>query len=49
LHDAVRTRIGELRDVGGDLNQQVQRLREKVLFLFADVDDPAPRSPSLSH
>jgi hypothetical protein len=49
LHDAVRTRIGELRDVGGDLNQQVQRLREKVLSLFADVDDPAPRSPSLSH
>jgi hypothetical protein len=49
LHDAVRTRIGELRDVGGDLNEQVQRLREKVLSLFADVDDPAPRSPSLSH
>jgi hypothetical protein len=49
LHDAVRTRIGELRDVGGDLNQQVQRLREKVLSLFADVEDPASRSPILSH
>ncbi|MGH4009448.1 MAG: hypothetical protein ACRDTH_15075 [Pseudonocardiaceae bacterium] len=49
LHDAVRTRIGELRDVGGDLNQQVQRLREKVLSLFADVEDPAPRSPIPSH
>ena len=49
LHDAVRTRIGELRDVGGDVNQQVQRLREKVLSLFADVEDPAPRSPIPSH
>ncbi|MCA1702111.1 MAG: hypothetical protein LC808_02115 [Actinobacteria bacterium] len=45
LQEAVRIRIGELRDVGGDLNQQVQRLREKVLSLFAEVEDPAPRSP----
>jgi hypothetical protein len=43
LQEAVRIRIGELRDVGGDLNLQVQR--EKVLSLFADADDPAPRSP----
>jgi hypothetical protein len=49
LQEAVRIRIGELRDVGGDLNQQVQRLREKVLFLFAHVEDPAPRSPIPSH
>jgi hypothetical protein len=49
LHDAVRARIGELRDVGGDLNLQVRRLREKVLSLFADVEDSAPRSPSLFH
>jgi hypothetical protein len=45
LRDAVRLRIGELRDVGGDLNLQVRRLREKVLALFVDVEDPAPRSP----
>jgi hypothetical protein len=49
LHDAVRIHIGELRDVGGDLNQQVQRLREQVLSLFADIDDSAPRSPIPSH
>jgi hypothetical protein len=49
LRDAVRTRIGELRDVGGDLDQQVQRLRGKVLSLFADVEDPASRSPIPSH
>jgi hypothetical protein len=49
LHDAVRTRIGELRDVGGDVNEQVRRLREKVLSLFADVEDPVPRSPIPSH
>jgi hypothetical protein len=49
LQEAVRIRIGELRDVGGDLNQQVGRLREKVLFLFADVEDPAPRLPIPSH
>lgn len=45
LQDAVHARIGELRDVGGDLNHQTQRLREKVLRLFTDVDEPAPRSP----
>jgi hypothetical protein len=45
LHDAVCARIGELRDIGGDLNHQVQRLREKVLRLFTDVDEPAPRAP----
>jgi hypothetical protein len=45
LHDAVHTRIGELRDIGGDVNHQTQRLREKVLRLFTDVDEPAPRSP----
>jgi hypothetical protein len=49
LQEAVRIRIGELRDVGGDLNQQVQRLREKVLSLFAHVEDPAPQSPIPSH
>jgi hypothetical protein len=49
LQEAVRIRIGELRDVGGDLNQQVQRLREKVLSFFAHVEDPAPRSPIPSH
>ena len=45
LQDAVHARIGELRDVGGDLNHQTQRLREKVLRLFTDVDEPASRSP----
>jgi hypothetical protein len=45
LHDAVRARIGELRDIGGDVNHQTQRLREKVLRLFTDVDEPALRSP----
>ena len=45
LQDAVFARIGELRDVGGDLNHQTQRLREKVLRLFTDVDEPASRSP----
>ena len=45
LHDAVHTRIGELRDIGGDVNHQTQRLREKVLRLFTDVDEPAPRLP----
>jgi len=45
LQDAVCARIGELRDIGGDLNHQVQRLREKVLRLFTDVDEPAPRAP----
>jgi len=49
LQEAVRIRIGELRDVGGDLNQQVQRLREKVLSLFAHIEDPASRSPIPSH
>lgn len=49
LQEAVRIRIGELRDVGGDLNQQVRRLREKVLSLFAHVEDTAPRSPIPSH
>lgn len=45
LQDAVHARIGELRDVGGDLIDQVQRLREKVLRLFTDVDEPASRLP----
>ncbi len=45
LRDAVHARIGELRDVGGDLIYQVQRLREKVLRLFTDVEEPAPRLP----
>lgn len=45
LQDAVHARIGELRDVGGDLISQVQRLREKVLRLFTDADEPAPRLP----
>jgi hypothetical protein len=45
LQEAVRLRIGELRDVSGDLNQQVRRLREKVVALFADVEDPAAQSP----
>lgn len=45
LQDAVHARIGELRDVGGDLNHQTQRLREKVWRLFTDVDEPASRSP----
>jgi hypothetical protein len=49
LQEAVRIRIGELRDVGGDLNLQVRRLREKVLSLFAHVEDSAPRSPVPSH
>jgi hypothetical protein len=49
LHDAVHTRIGELRDIGGDVNHQTQRLREKVLRLFTDVDEPAPRSPIPTH
>lgn len=45
LHDAVCARIGELQDIGGDLNHQMQRLREKILHLFTDVEEPAPRSP----
>ncbi|MGH3974924.1 MAG: hypothetical protein ACRDS9_16590 [Pseudonocardiaceae bacterium] len=45
LQDAVHARIGELRDVGGDLIDQVQRLREKVLRLFTDVDETASRLP----
>lgn len=49
LQDAVQTRIGELRDVGGDLISQVQRLREKVLRLFTDVEEPAPRLPVPHH
>jgi hypothetical protein len=49
LHDAVHTRIGELRDIGGDVNHQTQRLREKVLRLFTDVDEPALRSPIPTH
>jgi hypothetical protein len=49
LHDAVHARIGELREVGSDLNHQMQGLREKVLRLFTDVDDPAPQSPVLTH
>jgi hypothetical protein len=44
LHDAVHARIGELRDVGGDLHGQVQWLREKVLRLFADVGPRDRRS-----
>jgi hypothetical protein len=48
LHDAVHARIGELREVGGDLNHQTQGLREKVLRLFIDVEEPAPRSPILT-
>jgi hypothetical protein len=49
LQDAVHARIGELRDIGGDVNHQTQRLREKVLRLFTDVDEPAPRSPIPTH
>jgi hypothetical protein len=49
LHDAVHARIGELRDIGGDVNHQMQGLREKVLRLFTGVDDPAPQSPVLTH
>lgn len=45
LQDAVHARIGELRDVGSDLIDQVQHLREKVLRLFTDVDEPASRLP----
>ena len=45
LQDAVHARIGELRDVGGDLIDQVQRLRGKVLRLFTDVDEPASQLP----
>ena len=49
LHDAVHARIGELRDIGCDLNHHTQRLREKVLRLFTDVDEPASRSPIPTH
>jgi hypothetical protein len=49
LHDAVHARIGELRDISGDVNHQTQRLREKVLRLFTDVEEPAPRSPLPTH
>lgn len=49
LQDAVQARIGELRDVGGDLNHQVLRLREKVLRLFTDVDESASRFPVLTN
>jgi hypothetical protein len=49
LQDAVHARIGELRDVGGDLIFQVQRLRDKVLRLFTDLDEPAPRLPVSYH
>jgi hypothetical protein len=49
LHDAVHARIGELREVGGDLNHQMQGLREKVLRLFTGIEEPAPPSPVLTH
>jgi hypothetical protein len=49
LQDAVHARIGELRDIGGDVNHQMQRLRGKVLLLFTDVEEPAPRSPIPTH
>jgi hypothetical protein len=49
LHDTVHARIGELREVGGDLNHQTQGLREKVLRLFTSVEEPAPPSPVLTH
>jgi hypothetical protein len=49
LHDAVHARIGELREVGGDLHHQMQGLREKVLRLFTGVEEPAPSSPVLTH
>jgi hypothetical protein len=49
LQDAVHARIGELRDIGGDVNHQAQRLREKVLHLFTDVEEPTPRSPIPTH
>jgi hypothetical protein len=49
LHDAVHARIGELRDLGGDLNHQMRGLREKVLRLFTGVEEPAPPSPVLTH
>jgi hypothetical protein len=48
LHEAVHARIGELREVGGDLNHQLQGLREKVLRLFTGVEEPAPPSPVLT-
>jgi hypothetical protein len=49
LHDAVHARIGELREVGGDLHHQMQGLREKVLRLFTGAEEPAPPSPVLTH
>ncbi len=49
LQDAVHSRIGELRDVGGDLIFQVQRLRDKVLRLFTDLNESAPLLPVPHH
>lgn len=49
LDDALRGRIGELRELGDDLSGQLQTLRYKVTQLFDDAADrasvtPAPRS-----
>ena len=41
LDEALHDRIGELRELGGDIASQIQILREKVARLFDDAADPA--------
>ncbi|MET9340303.1 hypothetical protein [Nonomuraea sp. NPDC003804] len=46
LEQALRDRIGELREINTDLHQQIDTLRDKVMQLFNDANDAASLAPT---
>ncbi|SNT61944.1 hypothetical protein SAMN05216276_108625 [Streptosporangium subroseum] len=46
LEQALRERIGELREINTDLSQQMDLLDDKVMRLFNDADEPAALTPT---
>ncbi|MEU8104490.1 hypothetical protein AB0C18_12300 [Nonomuraea muscovyensis] len=45
LEQTLRDRIGELREINTDLDQQLAILRDKIIRLFNDANDPASLTP----
>ncbi|MEV4091272.1 hypothetical protein [Streptosporangium saharense] len=46
LEQALRERIGELKEINTDLSRQMEILNEKVMRLFNDADAPASLTPT---
>lgn len=45
LDEALHDRVGELRELGGDLTGQIQALRRRIVVLFDDATDPTSLTP----